>query len=204
MSFLGFTLWFFISAIILGASAWSASILLRQKHAWETFAKKHNMAYQKGKFLSSPTVTGTIGRYRVAFFAAERQAYDVRQRRMLTGIEITLPDGLIDGGAVGTKEMLPFMNTLNTLHPFVPDNEKWDKNLTFYVRNEEQVKAWLTDERLAHILAIVGIRNADCLFLFDGAQAIVRIETPDPLTDAVKMDKAVQRIMRHGDALIAA
>ncbi len=203
MSFIGFTIWFLISAVIVGATLWSTSILFSQKRAWQAFAKKHRMAYDKGRFFSSPSITGHMEGFRVAFFAAERQALDVRQRRMLTAMEITFPGGLVDGGAVGTGEMLPFLNSLAALHPFTPKNGNWDANLHFYVRNDDVVQAWLSDDRLSHIISIVGTKNSDNLMIFDGEQAVIRIETRDPLADPDKMEKAALRIIRHAKALTA-
>ncbi len=203
MSFIGFTIWFVISVILIGASIWSAMILIKQKQAWSAFARKHGLLYEKGRFLSSPSISGHIDTFRVAFFAAERQALDVRQRRMMNALEINLPKGLVDGGAIGTEEMVPFMNALTTLHPFVPASDQWDKSLKFYVRNEEAVKAWLTDERITHLVGMIGIKNSDNLLIFDDEQAVVRIETRDPLTDPEKMEKVVMRVIRHAKALLA-
>lgn len=203
MSFLGFTIWFVISAILIGATLWSTSILLKQKRAWEAFATKHKMAYDKGRFMSSPSVTGHIQGYRVALFAAERQALDVRQRRMMTALEITLPSGLVDGAAVGSTEMLPFLNSLTALKPYTPKSEIWNNDLHFFARNIDILQAWLTDERLTHIVAIAGTKNSDNLFMFDDGQGIIRIETRDPLSDPDKIEKAAMRLIKHAKALSA-
>lgn len=203
MSFLGFTIWFVISAILIGATLWSTSILLKQKRAWEAFAKKHKMAYDKGRFMSSPSVTGHMQGYRVALFSAERQALDVRQRRMMTALEITLPGGLVDGAAVGSTEMLPFLNSLTALKPYTPKSEIWSGDLHFFARNIDILEAWLTDERLTHIVAIAGTKNSDNLFMFDDVQGIIRIETRDPLSDPDKIEKAAMRLIKHAKALSA-
>jgi hypothetical protein len=203
MSFLGFTIWFVISAILIGATLWSTSILLKQKRAWEAFAKKHKMAYDKGQFMSSPSVTGHMQGYRVALFAAERQALDVRQRRMMTALEITLPGGLIDGAAIGSTEMLPFLNSLTALKPYTPKSEIWNGELHFFARNIDILEAWLTDERLTHIVAIAGTKNSDNLFMCDDVQGIIRIETRDPLSDPDKIEKAAMRLIKHAKALSA-
>lgn len=202
MSFIGFTVWFLISAILIGATVWSASILMKQKRAWEAFAKKHKMVFDKGRFFSSPSVTGHMEGFRISFFAAERQAMDVRQRRMMTAMEITFPQGLLDGGAIGTTEMLPFLNSLSALHPLTPKSANWDSSLHFYARNDDAVQAWLTDERVAHIVGIVGTKHSDNLMIFDDQQAVIRIETRDPLSDADKMEKAAMRLIRHAKGLI--
>lgn len=203
MSFLGFTIWFVVSAVLIGATVWSASILMKQKRAWQAFAKKHKMAFEKGRFMASPSITGHMEGYRVSFFTAERQALDVRDRRMMTALEISMPKGLVDGAAIGTTEMLPFLNGLSALQPYTPKSDAWDKNLHFFARNIEVLEPWLTDERLTHISAIVGTKNSDNLMMFDAEQAVIRLETRDPLSDPDKMEKAALRLIHHAKALSA-
>lgn len=204
MTFIGFTIWFVISAILIGAAVWSANILLSQKRSWEAFAKKHGLQYDRGKFMSSPRVSGHIDGLKVELFSAERQALDVRERRMLTAIEITQAPGWIDGAAVGTTEMRPFINALGALHTYTPESEGWDSTLTMHVRDDAVMKAWLTPERLKHIAAMVGTKNSDNLLIFDAQQAIVRVETRDPLTDGDKLEKSVMRLIKLMKSIAAA
>lgn len=200
---LWFFLWFVLSAILLGATFWSAKTLYDQKKAWQAFAKKYDLVYEKGKLMQSPTINGFIDNFRISFFAAERQAPDVRQRRVLSALEVTFPKGLVDGVAAGTAEMVPYMTSLKSLRPFVPESDKWNKEFKLFIRHQEAVEAWLTEERLDHIQAILGTKNADVLFLFDNEEAVIRAETRDPLTNPATMERVVQRLIKHSKALLA-
>lgn len=187
--------WLLISAIILGASAWSLSILLKQKAAWETYAKQKSFSFSKGTFMGPAEMTGVIGDYKVSFFTAERTTADVRSRRYMTVIEINLADGFVDGGVIGTKEMLPFMQTLDRLHPVPIDFVPWEDGNFAFIRNNEPFKAYFTQERAEAALQILKTRNADVIIIFNDKEVVVRTETSDPMQDAAKIDKIVTRLL---------
>lgn len=190
-----------LSAIILGANLWSWAILFKQKQAWESFAKKYKMIYRKGKFLGSPEVDGMIDGYKINLYTAERRGADVRSRRLMTVLEITAPKGLVDGAAIGTAEMLNFIKSIGTLSPLVLESPKLKDGANLFARNDDAIKAFLTNARMEHINQIFSTRGVDILFIFHETQAVLRIETADPMADAVKMDKAIRRLIGHLEGL---
>lgn len=189
--------WILLSAIILGTSVWSWVILFKQKQAWESFSKKYKMTFRKSKFLAPAEVEGFIGEYKVNLFTAERRGADPRSRRYMTVLEIVVPGGLVDGGAIGTAEMVPFMDSLGTLKPVPPETIKLKDGVRLYAREENDVKTYLTPERIEHLNHIFSTRNVDILFIFTKETGVLRLETSDPMADAVKMDKAIQRLITH-------
>lgn len=194
-------LWFVLSAIILGASGWSAYILFRQKKAWEAFAVKHKMNYTAGRMMGPPTLEGFLGPYRISFFTAERQGPDIRSRRYVTVVEIVFPEGLIDGAAAGTPEMIPFMETLTTLSPLKIESDKWSEKNRMYARNRDAVRMYLNPQRLDNLIELLATRNADVIILFDDNEAMIRLETSDPILDPSKADKILKRLIGHADIL---
>ncbi len=195
-------IWFLLSAILIGASVWSYNILMRQKKAWEIFAKARNFTFVKGTSMGPAEMSGVIGDYKLAFFTAERQDNDIRNKRYLTVVEFDLVEGLFNGGVAGTKEMLPFMQSLVKLKPYTVDLSFWDKADHFmFMQNEAASKAYLTPERLETINTILKTRNADCVVIFNDQQIVIRLETTDPMQDAEKIDKIVKRIMALCDKL---
>lgn len=194
-------LWLVLSAIILGASVWSSVILFRQKKAWQAFAAKHSMTYTAGRFMGPPMLEGFIDKYRVSFFTAERQSADVRQRRFVTVVEISLPEGLITGAAIGTSEMVMFMESLTYLSPLAITHEKWDPSWRVFARNRDAVRLFLTPERMEHAIQILSTRNADVLIIFDDTQGVVRVETSDPILDPAKAEKVITRLIKHAGGL---
>ncbi len=188
-------LWIVLSAILLGSTAWSLRILLKQKAAWEAFAKSKSFTFKRGTFMGPAEMSGVIGDYKLAFFTAEREAADVRTRRFVTVIEIDLAEGIVDGAVLGTQEMLPFMQSLELIHPYEIEGNGWEKGMYAFIKNDDVVKAYLTPDRLETFSSIMKTRNADVLVVFHDRQLVVRLETADPMQDAEKIDKIVKRIM---------
>ncbi len=194
-------LWLVLSAIILGATAWSTYILYKQKQAWQALATRHKMTFTAGKLMGSPMLDGFIENYRVSFFTAERQAPDVRARRFVTVVEIVFPEGIINGIAAGTKEMVTFMDTLTNLSPMAVTSDKWDASWRLYGRNRDAVRQYLTPARMDHLAQLLSTRNADIIIIFDETQGVVRLETSDPILDPVKAEKVILRLIRHSQGL---
>lgn len=194
-------LWLVLSAIILGATAWSTYILYRQKQAWQALATRHKMTFTRGRLMGSPMLDGFIENYRVSFFTAERQSTDIRARRYVTVVEIVFPEGIINGVAAGTPEMVTFMETLSSLSPMAITHEKWDPSFRLYARNRDAVRQYLTPSRLEHLCQLLATRNADVIIIFDETQGVVRLETSDPILDPMKAEKVILRLIRHAQGL---
>ncbi len=194
-------LWVVLSAILLGATLWSLQILLRQKAAWEQYAKSKNFSFNRGTFMGPAEMTGVIGDYKLSFFTAERAGPDVRTRRYVTVLEIDLGEGLVDGGVTGTKEMLPFMQSLDKLHPYKIEMAEWNENHFMFVKHDDVVKSYFTSERLDVFANLLKTRNADVILIFNETQFVVRLETSDPMQDAAKIDKIVTRVLGLCDKL---
>ncbi len=194
-------LWIVISSILIGATLWSLQILLRQKAAWEVFAKARNFTFKRGTFMGPAEMSGVIGDYKLFFFTAERRSEDSRTRRFVTAIELSLVEGIIDGGAAGTKEMLPFMQSLDKIKPYTIKDPEWKADHFVFMKHDAVGNAYLTPERMETIVNLLNTRNADVLLLFTDKELFLRVETTDPMQDADKIEKIVKRLMGLCDKL---
>lgn len=159
------------------------------------------MKYARGGLMESPSVEGVIDGATISLFSAQRQNEDERKNRMMSVMEISLPHGMIDGGAAGTSEMLPFMQTLDTLKPMQIEHEHWQASFTMMGRNQEMLKKYFTPQRLEALAHILVLKNADILVMFDGNTSVVRVETVDPMLQPAKLDKIIKRILEDGKKL---
>lgn len=194
-------LWIVLSVILLGSTAWSLSILLKQKAAWEAFAKPRSFIFKRGTFMGPAEMSGVIGDYKLGFFTAERQTLDARSRRYVTVVEIELAEGVVNGAVMGTQEMLGFMQSLDLIKPYTIEGHGWEKGMYAFIRNDDAIKAYLTPERLEVFASLLKTRNADVLIVFHDTQLVVRLETSDPMQDADKIDKITKRVMGLMDKL---
>ncbi len=186
-------IWLVLSAIVLGTTLWSFRILILQKRAWEKYAKDKKFVFRRGTLMGPAEMEGMLGEYKVSFFTAEREGMDMRSRRYVTVMEIGLAEGMVDGGIVGTKEMLPFMQSLNKLHVYKVTHPSWEEGMHAFVHNDGAVEAYLTDERIEAITQVLKTKNADAVIIFNDREILIRLETIDPIQDAEKIDKVVKR-----------
>ena len=190
----GVFLWAVISAFIIGTFLWSTIILFQQKRAWEAYAKKHKLAYEPSGLFGPPVIRGKIGENRFTFFTDVQKTRDVRGQRMVTVIEVEMGPGMPAAAAMASKEFREFIGELNLSGTFDPNSPDWKPDYVLQTRSVDRLKQYLTPERIKTLHSLFSMRNSVALFFFDTHEAVLRIETPDPLQDAVHMEKITIRL----------
>jgi hypothetical protein len=197
-------IWVVLSTFVLAISAWTFLILREQKKAWEAYAKKYSLEYDKGKMMGPPFMRGVVNGRAVVFFIGQQQTNDARGVRMVTIMEINMHCGLPTAAAIGTKETEGFLSGLQMEHAYTPENAQghWDPEYIVRTRDPKKLQDYLTPARLEAVHAILSMKNAVALWIFDERDSVIRIETNDPLRDAAKIDKIITRIMGDIDKLM--
>lgn len=188
-------IWAALALFILGFFGWSTFTLFKQKKSWKGFADKYKLTYQPTGFLNTPTVTGQIEDFRFNMFPGTQETDDVRGQRYLTVIELELGPGMPVAGVLGTGEMATFINTLNFRESYVPELKGWKREYIVRTRDVDALKQYLTDERLKVLCSVFQMKNSVSIYLFDSVEAVLRIETSDPLVDATHLDKIIKTLM---------
>lgn len=192
---LWFLLWFVLAFILIGATVWSTVILMQQKNAWRKYANKKGLVFTPGKFFEPPMLEGIVDGYNVSFFTATQQNPDSRKNRQLTVMQLNANDSFVDGIACGTKEMLPFLQSLSLLTDHDVKVGKWNKEVHIRTRNKKAVDAFLTEERVTALNSILSMPNADILIILDDAEGMFRFETPNPLQDEKKIENLINKLI---------
>lgn len=187
-------LWAVASAFILGVFGWSLFILHQQKRAWSAFAKKHNLSYIPGKMVEAPAMKGAIFGYQVAFFPDIQATQDQRGQRYITVLEFDIGQGGATGAVVGSANFATFISNLAFAETIDVDFPEWDKTRIIRTRDPEVLKAYLTRERLEFLHSVMQMKNSTALFFMDEKNAILHIQTTDPIRDAERLEKIVQKI----------
>ncbi len=187
-------LWFVASAFIMGVFGWSLVILQQQKRAWAVFAKKHNLSYVPGRMVDAPAIQGAVFGYQIAFFPDFQATQDQRGQRLITVLEFDLGEPGLANGIVASPNYAtfaaqqPYTDNLEIEHP------GWDKARIVRSDNIPLFQKYLTPERLEFLQGIMTMKNSTALMYFDERHAILHIETTDPIRDAVRFEKVVQKI----------
>lgn len=194
-------LWFLASAFILGVFGWSFFILQQQKKAWSAFAKKHNLSYVPGKMAEAPAIKGAVFGYQIAFFPDIQATQDQRGQRYVTVLEFDLGQGGPTGAVIGSSNFATFISNLSFAETIDIDFPKWDKTRIIRTRNPAILKTYLTPDRLEFLDSVMSIKNSSALYFFDEQNSILHIETTDPIRDAARLEKIVQKITSSFDKL---
>jgi hypothetical protein len=195
-----FFLWLVMSVFVMGFFLWSMAILQQQKKAWYFFAKRMGFTYKAGKYTDSPIVTGLVKHYKVTFFTDSLRINDVRGRRFVTTIEIELGSGMPATTVLATKDFNDYLAPLRDTETYRPPGN-WDQSYIVKTRNKEALARYMTPERVKILSGIFSIKNSASLFFFDRQDCILRIETPDPIRDAARMEKMARRLFTAVDGL---
>jgi len=188
-------LWLVLSGFILGFFFWSSRILFLQKKAWAAFARKRNLSFEGGKFSDSPVMRGRLDAFAISLYTSARETNDVRGQRYMTVLEIELGKGMPTGAAISVPQLSFMTENLAFAETFSPDSPGWKPEYVIRARDVEKLKAYLTSERLKTLSAIFSIKGCSALFIFDELEAVLRLETSDPMINAEKLDKMVGQLI---------
>lgn len=194
-------IWGCFAAFIVAFVGWTLVVLMQQKRAWANFAKKNKLKYTPGSFMGSPTVTGEMGKWNFSLYAGVQQTDDIRGQRFVSVIEFQLGRGMPTGAAIATKEFAGFINGLVFDKDFRPALAEWDKSYIARTRSVNSLGAYMTKERTQLLHSLFGLKNSAALFFFDEIEAVLRIETTDPLRNEEHLSKIVNRIMNAVERL---
>jgi len=191
-------IWVILSAFVLGVFGWSQVILQQQKRCWAIFAKRHNLSYTSGKFTESPTLTGTMDGFRINLSTAAQQTADARGQRFFTLIEVNLGPGLTTSAAIATPTFEILLGELKMKEslPIAADQD-WSAAYLNRARNAKDLEAYLTVERRKALHDIFSMKTVRAIFFFDEIDAVLHLETTDPLRNPDAMEKIVKRILKN-------
>ncbi len=188
-------LWIFLSLFLLSFLGWTLFILFSQKAVWKKFAQKHKLRYQGNALMQMPAMDGTMGGYRVGLFSSEHVQEDVRGSRKLTAIEISLNSTMPIDGAVANEGMVNFVNALEFKTEARPKHEKWSKSYIAAADSKLALLKYLTDERLDALCSLMKVKNAWLIFIFRQNKMLLRIDTPNPLSDTKNLEELISQML---------
>ena len=189
-----FFIWLFLSAALIYFMGWNAFILYRQKRAWKSYAAAQKLRYRSPSFFAAPEMNGIAGDYTVSLFTGEHMSPDMRGSRKLTAIEIQLSSqfpfagGVASGGMVDVIQSMGFKEEINPAHP------EWEKAWIARAENRNVLKEYLNAERLAALVPLMKIKNAWVVFVFRDNMTLLRLDTPDPLDSAKKLNYIIKKM----------
>lgn len=187
-------IWGIFAAFILVFVLWTMMVLFQQKKAWSAFARRRKLKYDPGTFMGSPVITGEIEGCPFSLYTGVQQTDDIRGQRYVTILEFQLGQGMPTGAAIATSDYAGFIDGLVFNQSYDPDLTEWKKEYVVRARSVQNLQAYLNKERLQILHLLFAMKNAAVLFFFDELEAVLRIETSDPLRTEAHLEKIVRRL----------
>ncbi len=201
MTVVWFLLWFLLSAFVVGVFLWSTRVLFQQKKAWQAYAKKYQLSYNKGRFLSSPVVFGDYEGHRINVYSEEQQTEDARGSRFRTVVELMRKSGMRFSGAVASNHLVPVMDLLEIPDHYNYKGEGWSENYGVKTDDLEYMEQYLTQTRFRALERLLKNDAAGFIFVFNPDDLLVRYETGDPIHDPRRLDKLVKTLREISEVL---
>lgn len=185
--------WVFLAVFIIGTSLWSYYILLKQKRAWEGFAKKHGLQFNSQAMLKSPAIQGSFKGVPVVVCSDKPLAGKPNELTARTVIQFTLKAPMPSVGAVGSQAFRNFVGGLSLPEEFKPVFDGWNSDILIRAEQTEPLTPYFTHERLAALNALMGIKNCASLLIFSQDSTILRIETTEPFDEVERFEKFLSK-----------
>lgn len=197
-----FMVWVFVAVVIMGTFFWSVRILLRQKMAWKAFAKSHNLTFDQRGITMSAVVSGDMRGVPLTISSDPQVDEDYRGRRFMTTIQLDMHFAMPTDGVIGSPGLRRFVNSLALPEEFVPSkNSGWNDKAMIKAQEAEKLDAYFTRERTQAINSLMLIKGVNVLIVFNAREMLLRFETPDPMDDAERLSRLVNKIIDVSEVL---
>lgn len=189
-------IWLLISAVLIYFTVWTFVIVLKQKHTWQEFAKENKLRLKSAGMLTPARISGIYKGFSIYVFPCEHMVQDGRGVRKMTAIEVRLKRPIPVNGAIGNGIMASIIQDLTYPEEYKPKEKFWDHEFIIRTDNAKAVEQYLTEKRLKAVMRVGKIKNVSTIFVFEGDDTILRLDTSDPLHSKKKLasliDKAIE------------
>lgn len=196
-----FLLWVFIAIFIFGLFFWSLQILFRQKKSWGEVAGKLNLAYDKGRLTSSPSLSGSLKGLPVRVYSEEQTINVNGTKRYRTIIQFQLPIVMNMGGVIASIDARNFANAMILEQTMDLAGTTINPNITIRADNIDSIKNFLSDDKIKSINAVMTINGIACIFIFDDKSTFLRFETPDAFDNTERLERFLLKAAEHAKIL---
>jgi len=196
-----FFLWLILSLALVYFMGWTAWILFRQKQVWKAFSVKHKLRYSVSGFTGSPEMSGEYQGYEVSLFTGEHVDEDGRGSRKLTAIEVRLKSDMPFEAAAASGGMVKVVEGIKFPRSYVPEKKEWSKDYIIAGDNKVALKAYFNEERIEALSKLMRLKNLWTIFIFREEQVLLRVDTPNPLTNETKTEALLKKMLQTAHVL---
>lgn len=188
-----FMLWVFFSVFVLGIFFWTMLILMRQKSAWQDFAKRNSLQFVRKGIMDSAVVYGQYKGFSLSVFSEAQSDDSGRGRRFRTIVQFDLPAGMPTEGVAGSPALELFVKNLPLAEFFVPQGE-WEKRSLIKTMNAKALGDYFNADRVRVLNGLMSVPGLTTLFVFNERETLLRVETGDPMSDSKKLERLASKV----------
>lgn len=192
---LGFVLWLLITVFLLGFAGWTNYILFNQKRVWKAFAAKKSLRYRSNALLESSDVSGAYEGFQLTIFATDHGMGDVRSRKVMSTIEVSLKSSLPSPCAVASGGMVKLVESLELTQEYRPDHPAWDISFIARTRDQSVLETYLTPARVEALARMMKRKKCWMILIFSGEMGLLRLDTSDALDKGPELEKLVEAMI---------
>lgn len=188
-------LWGLLSAGLVFFTIWTLVILFQQKKAWRQFAKKYKLRYRNTALMNSPQVNGIYKGYAVGVFTSEHETERGGTSRKLTAIEVEMDSRMPVEGAIGSGGMVSVVESLGYSDEFKPDYDFWSTEYVIRCQDRRVLNKYLDKDRAKALVDLMKKKNLWVIFIFKGADTVLRIDLPSPFENLERLTKTIDEMI---------
>lgn len=188
-------LWGLLSAGLVFFTIWTLVILFQQKKAWRQFAKKYKLRYRNTALMNSPQVNGIYKGYAVGVFTSEHETERGGTSRKLTAIEVEMDSRMPVEGAIGSGGMVSVVESLGYSDEFKPDYDFWSTEYVIRCQDRRVLNKYLDKDRAKALVDLMKKKNLWVIFIFKGADTVLRIDSPSPFENLERLTKTIDEMI---------
>lgn len=198
--FFWISLYLILAGGILYFLLWSIFISMRQKKAWQAFAKKHKLRFKKNKILDTPKFDGIMNEYSVSGFPCEHLQDSQYTTRKLSGFEVTLKSPPPFDFVLANKPYVFLAEELDLKKEIKPKHTGWRDDSYAATENQNLLKIYLTEERLDLLLKLMKAKHGCVMLIHYNGMFLLRFDTPYPFDNQRQLEKHVLRLIELAKA----
>jgi hypothetical protein len=139
--------------------------------------------------------------YTVSLFTGEHVSADARGTRKLTAVEVSLSSKMPFNGGIGSGSMVPIIRNLRLKEEVRLSHSAWNKDYIAASDNRPGLETYLTTERLDALTNLMKTKNSSAILIFKDNVMLLRLDLPDPLDNAEKIDRLLKMMTKAASAL---
>lgn len=151
--------------------------------------------------MDAPEVNGIYKGYSINMFTSEHVQSDSRGNRRLTALEIEMTSKMPMAAVMASGGMVDVARSFNLSDELQPEFKDWKSEYIVRSDNYNMIKAYLGDERLKQVVALMKAHNIWVIVVFKGDDALLRVDLPDPLQDQKRLETIMNKMVVVAKAL---